>query len=922
MRTQKNYGGLDRFRIIAALLVVAIHTSPLAALSEGADFFLTRILARIAVPFFFMVTGQFVAAGLLTRSVKSTARFHKFLLKTGLLYLFCILLYLPIGIYAEHYQDITFGSALRMLIFDGTFYHLWYFPACILGIGLVRLMSLFLDLKGMTAVSALLYVIGLLGDSYYGLVQKVPMLEGIYDFGFTIFSYTRNGLFLAPLFLVMGMWAARAHEEEEQGDISLPTCCTGLALSFLMMTVEGFLLRHFQLQRHDSMYLSLIPVMYFLYQLLLWFRVESKKGFRTAAMWIYILHPAFIVVVRGLARPLHLTELLVENNLVHYFAVAVLSTAAAFFVTFLQGKVNLSRLLSPPAGNRAGGKSRTASKSGTGSVRRKTRFQEEDTQEQQLYSDYEDWDADEFPGTADEADMPFPEEVPGFDEESLEELEDLENMEEMDDISDMDDIGDMGDIADTGDTDDREPDFSVDEPEEDISVMQQKAPRRVRLAGRQKQEPRKSIPAGPIDSSMRNTMAESTVGSDAETQQDESACSRAWIELSPDALEQNVAFFLSRLPHGCRLMPAVKADAYGHGIIQISRMLSRLGVSAFCVACISEGIVLRKAGIPGEILILGYTAPKDFPLLRKYRLTQTVVDYAYARRMNQFGERLHVHIGIDTGMHRIGIRCENIEEITAVYQMENLKVDGVFTHLCASDSPHPDHRAFTYSQIQAFYQVIDILKEEGCPCPGLHLLASYGILNLLPDRAAREQAIQASPVRAGLDPKCLAADYVRPGIALYGVLSTQTDQNIWKDSLMPVLSLKAKVTSLRTLHAGESVGYGITYTAEQDMQIAAVAIGYADGLPRELSNGRGYVLINGRRAPFIGRICMDQSIVDVTGIPKIRSGDDAVVIGRSGKEEITAAQIAEQCGTITHEILTGLAARLGRVEGPRSRNKL
>ncbi len=164
MRTQKNYGGLDRFRIIAALLVVAIHTSPLAALSEGADFFLTRILARIAVPFFFMVTGQFVAAGLLTRSVKSTARFHKFLLKTGLLYLFCILLYLPIGIYAEHYQDITFGSALRMLIFDGTFYHLWYFPACILGIGLVRLMSLFLDLKGMTAVSALLYVIGLLGD--------------------------------------------------------------------------------------------------------------------------------------------------------------------------------------------------------------------------------------------------------------------------------------------------------------------------------------------------------------------------------------------------------------------------------------------------------------------------------------------------------------------------------------------------------------------------------------------------------------------------------------------------------------------------------------------------------------------------------------------------------------------------------------
>lgn len=393
-----------------------------------------------------------------------------------------------------------------------------------------------------------------------------------------------------------------------------------------------------------------------------------------------------------------------------------------------------------------------------------------------------------------------------------------------------------------------------------------------------------------------------------------SACSRAWIELDAEALRQNVELFRARIPRHCRLMPAVKADAYGHGLVPIARLLDSMGVDAYSVACISEGIELRNAGIRGKILILGYTSPEDFPLLRRYRLTQTVVDYPYAKALNQYGEKLHVHIGIDTGMHRIGIRCEDLDAIAAVYQLENLVVDGLFTHLCVSDSPHPQHRAFTTSQLRAFYQVVEILKEDGYPCPSLHILASYGILNLLPDRRDPDwQKKRPAGSRAGLDPDRLAADFVRPGIALYGVLSTTADQNVWKQSLKPVLSLKARITSIRPLHAGESVSYGITYTAALDMQIAAIAIGYADGLPRELSNGRGCVLINGRRAPIIGRICMDQCIVDISRIPNVKRGDTAVIIGRSGEEEITAAQIAETCGTITHEILTGLAARLGRV---------
>lgn len=390
--------------------------------------------------------------------------------------------------------------------------------------------------------------------------------------------------------------------------------------------------------------------------------------------------------------------------------------------------------------------------------------------------------------------------------------------------------------------------------------------------------------------------------------------SRAWIELDKDALAHNVAFLRSRLPEHCRLMPAVKAEAYGHGAVLISRQLNRLGVDSFCVACASEGIELREAGIQGEILILGYTAPEDFPLLRDFRLTQTVIDYPYARELNDFGQTIHVHIGVDTGMHRVGIRCERTEEIAAVYRMQNLAVDGIFTHLCASDSSHPDHRSFTRNQILAFYRMADLLQEQGCPCHGKHILASYGILNLLPD-SSRQRKTSVSPMGNpdGQESERLAADYVRPGIVLYGVLGSQTDLDMWKDSLRPVLSLKAKVASVRPLYAGEPVGYGITYTAERDMEIAAVTIGYGDGLPRELSGGRGSVLIHGRRAPIVGRICMDQTIVDVSSIPHVQAGDTAVVIGSSGALEITAGQIAEQCGTITHEILTGLAPRLNRI---------
>nr|WP_304970614.1 alanine racemase [uncultured Acetatifactor sp.] len=880
MRTKANYGCLDRFRIAAALLVIAIHTSPLTSFHEGADFFLTRVLARVAVPFFFMVTGQFVAAGFLpsgeaSASPKGMNRFRKYLVKTSLLYLFCIILYLPIGIYAGHYKDLTVGAALRMLFFDGTFYHLWYFPACISGILLVYLMSRFLSLRGMTIVSAVLYVIGLFGDSYYGLAAKAPAVEAVYGFLFQISSYTRNGLFLAPLFLVLGAWMAEAGQKRNDGADSerLLFFCSLFALSFALMTGEAFLLRHFELQRHDSMYLMLIPVMFFLYRILQSIPKKSSGIFRAAATWIYMLHPAFIVVVRGIARPLRLTELLVDNSFVHYLAVAALSVIAGFAMAWLQERRQSGRRGSHEAGSRTVPAARGRKQAISAASGDAWGGDDVISSENEFYSDSAEFD-DSYSDASNEEDWDslYPEEVMAEEE-----------------------------------TDNAYPDNSYPEsfPEEARS-----------------EEPYQEEPYGGEDS--EESHPEAAYGEQARSapsaqspafSHEKSPASRAWIEVDSRALAHNVEALRSRLPERCRLMPAVKADGYGHGAVLISRQLNLLGVDAFCVACVEEAIELREAGIQGEILILGYTPPEDFPLLVRYRLIQTVIDYPYARQLNQAEADIHVHIGIDTGMHRLGIRCEDIEEITAVCELQHIVIDGLFTHLCASDSPLPEHRAFTEAQVSAFYQVVDYLKAEGYPCPSLHLLASYGLLTLLQGRGnpSGNQSLRFAERRVAAKELKLAADYVRPGIALYGLLSSEADTLPWKGILEPVLSLKAKVTSLRPLYAGEAAGYGAAFTARQDMRIAAISIGYADGLPRELSYGKGSVLIRGSKAPIIGRICMDQSIVDVSGIPHIQPGDTAVIIGVSGEEEITAGQIAEQCGTISNEILSRLGARLDRV---------
>lgn len=366
---------------------------------------------------------------------------------------------------------------------------------------------------------------------------------------------------------------------------------------------------------------------------------------------------------------------------------------------------------------------------------------------------------------------------------------------------------------------------------------------------------------------------------------------RAWIELNVDHLRSNICALQCLLPQDCLLMPVLKANAYGHSATLIARELNKMGIKAFCVATVSEGVELRRSGIQGEILILGFTHPDQLHLLRKYSLTQTVIDREYAERLDSYGKKLKVHLKIDTGMHRLGERAERIEEICKICRLENLIIEGIFTHLCADETTSRQDREFTTSQAEAFFNVLSALKKRGYSFGKVHMLASYGLLNY--------------PEYAG--------NLVRVGIALYGVLSNRTDLDKCKIALQPVLTIKARIAVVKDLRTGETAGYGRQYVAKSPRRIATLAIGYADGIPRALSCGHGKVLIHGKTAPIIGRICMDQTIIDVTDIPEAVSGEIAVMIGESGEQRITAYDWAEASGTITNEILSRLGSRLNRI---------
>ena len=366
---------------------------------------------------------------------------------------------------------------------------------------------------------------------------------------------------------------------------------------------------------------------------------------------------------------------------------------------------------------------------------------------------------------------------------------------------------------------------------------------------------------------------------------------RAWLELSRPALAHNVACLRERLPRGCELMAVVKGNAYGHGLPGMALELRRLGVDSFCVATAEEGAQLRRQGVRGTILVLGYTNPSQFWMLEAAGLTQTVVDRDHAAALSAWGRPLSVHIKLDTGMHRLGLSWEDEEDLEKIFRCSNLQIAGLFTHLCADDVQGPEAEDFSREQIRRFYHTVGFLEAKGIPAPPLHIQSSYGIF--------RHQ-----------DLRC---QYARAGIALYGMLSTGEDTAAYAPALVPVLSARARVESLHTLRPGEHAGYGLAFTASRQTCLAAVSLGYADGVPRELSQGRGEMLLHGVRCPIAGTVCMDQLLLDVTGVPSVRPGDVVTFLGRDGGETITVCEVASRCGTIANEVLARLGSRFERL---------
>lgn len=372
---------------------------------------------------------------------------------------------------------------------------------------------------------------------------------------------------------------------------------------------------------------------------------------------------------------------------------------------------------------------------------------------------------------------------------------------------------------------------------------------------------------------------------------------RTWAEIDYDAIEHNVKE-IEKLMGDTKIMGIVKADAYGHGAVECTRALKKAGVDYFAVACLQEAEELRQAGIEDPILILGYTPPADFHALKLLDLEQSILSSDYAHKMNQWaldnGTKLKGHIKVDTGMNRTGFLYQDgakeTEAIEEVFEMPGLQVDGIFSHFPVSDDLQEESEQFTEHQMELFDEIIEHLKQKGYN-PGLrHIQNSYGILNY----------------------QNRGYDYCRPGLLYMGVTSDDSVPIRSNPDFIPILSLKTRVSMIKTIPAGATVSYGRHFTASEPVKVASLAVGYADGLPRLCSNQDLHVLINGHPVPIIGNICMDQCMADITGLDDIREGDVVTVIGEENGQRMTVDEITRLAKTINNETLTRLTKRVIR----------
>ena len=369
---------------------------------------------------------------------------------------------------------------------------------------------------------------------------------------------------------------------------------------------------------------------------------------------------------------------------------------------------------------------------------------------------------------------------------------------------------------------------------------------------------------------------------------------RAWAEVSLAQLEKNVDVIRSLNSESTEIMAVVKADAYGHGDEHIVRCLAeRCSVRYFAVSNLDEAIAVRGFAPKADILILGYTPPEYAHEIAMYNIIQGVVsaDYALALTKNT-PEPIRCHIKIDTGMGRIGLRHDTpqecADEIAAMMKIEKLSVEGIYTHFAVADSDDPDNIAYTDRQQRFITDTYDALADMGIKLPHLHFMNSAAT------------CYRNSP-RSTLS---------RAGIILYG-LHPDISLDI-PEGLAPVMEVKAVISQVKTVKKGACISYGRTFTTDREMRIATVTVGYADGYSRLLS-GRGEILVHGKRCKIVGRVCMDQLMIDVSEVPEAESGDIVVLIGRDGDDIITADELASVYGTIGYEVVCGISKRVPRI---------
>ena len=366
---------------------------------------------------------------------------------------------------------------------------------------------------------------------------------------------------------------------------------------------------------------------------------------------------------------------------------------------------------------------------------------------------------------------------------------------------------------------------------------------------------------------------------------------RTWAEIDLDALAHNYQQARRKIGPNVKYLGVVKADAYGHGAIQVSRKLEQLGADYLAVSSLDEAKELRRAGIQAPILILGHTPPAMVPQLIEYGITQAVSALAkaeaYSAAAVESGGTLKVHIKVDTGMSRLGFLVREghfdtgVESIAAACALPGLEAEGIFTHFAVSDEDDRDSEAYTRAQFDVFTRVLDALAAGGRTFAIRHC-ANSGALARYPE---------------------MYLDMVRPGIALYGV-----GADAQRLDLRPVMTLKSSVSTIKIFDPGTDISYGRTYRTEGKARIGVLPIGYADGLNRRLSCGRWSFIVNGRKAPIFGNICMDTCMIDITGIDA-REGDTVTIFG----DGATVIEMAEALGTIPYEIMTSVSTRVKRV---------